>query len=318
MTATAIRTVIDGDVTTKVANLRVQDSGAPATPQACLMMLSGPLLGEIYPLLSGPLVLGRSEHADVQILVEGVSRQHARLLRDRGGWVVEDLGSRNGTLVNSEPVHRTLLRDGDKIQVGPSTVFKFALQDPIEEQFQRQMYESALRDGLTKVFNKRYFIERLRSEVAYALRHHCPLSLLMLDVDHFKQVNDGHGHPVGDMALQIIADSVRGTMRSEDVLARIGGEEFALICRGVPIAGAHVFAERIRQLIAYIAFRDPSTDEPVPLAVSIGVAQLRVQGPWDDGGPEPAETLVAQADLALYTAKDAGRNCVRVAGQPAC
>lgn len=167
-------TSLDPDVTTKIADLPVKYPVGHMAPQACLMMLSGPLLGEVYPLITGPLLLGRSEQADVQVLVEGVSRLHARLLRDRSDWVVEDLGSRNGTLVNGEPIHRTRLRDGDKIQVGPSTILKFALQDAIEEQFQRQMYESALRDGLTKVFNKRYFVERLRSEVAYALRHRCP------------------------------------------------------------------------------------------------------------------------------------------------
>src|SRR5690606_26447697 len=125
----------------------------------------------------------------------------------------------NGTFVNGQQVEAQLLKDGDKIQVGTTTILKFSYHDDLEEQFQRKMYEGALRDGLTKAFNKKYFEDRLQSEVAFALRHGTALSLIMLDLDLFKRINDTYGHLAGDYVLTTFSSSVISTIRKEDVFA---------------------------------------------------------------------------------------------------
>jgi two-component system, cell cycle response regulator len=164
------------------------------------------------------------------------------------------------------------------------------------------MYEAALRDGLTKAFNKSYFIERLESELAYAKRHRAPLSLVMFDVDHFKRVNDTYGHLAGDFVLARLGKVTAGAVRVEDVFARYGGEEFAIICRGVELSKAGIFAERLRVLVETTTFDHEGTY--LPITVSIGVS----------GYPElAAETgthLITGADEALYVAKRGGRNRV--------
>jgi two-component system cell cycle response regulator len=116
-----------------------------------------------------------------------------------------DLGSTNGTYLNGIKVNVATLQDGDKIQIGANTVVKFSIQDQLEEEYQRSIYESATRDGLTRIFNKKYFLDTLRKEFAYCLRHRVPLSLVMFDIDHFKKINDTFGHPAGDHVLQKVA-----------------------------------------------------------------------------------------------------------------
>jgi diguanylate cyclase (GGDEF)-like protein len=216
--------------------------------------------------------------------------------------VIEDLGSANGTIVNGERIMTVReLREGDKIHLGPTMVLKFTC-DSIEESFQRQMYDAALRDGLTKVFNKKYFLSRIETEVAYARRHANELSLVMIDVDHFKHVNDSFGHLAGDSVLVKLAKLGSAAIRVEDVFARYGGEEFAVLCRGVPRDGAAVVAERLRVIVEQTAF--DYAGRRMPITISLGVA----------GTPnnmfKTAADLVAAADEALYAAKRAGRNCV--------
>ena len=100
------------------------------------------------------------------------------------------------------------------------------------------MYESALRDGLTKVFNKKYFTDYLEKEFAFAARHGGPLALIFLDIDFFKKINDTHGHPAGDFVLAELSQMMADLLRTEDVLARFGGEEFTILCRGSDLSGA--------------------------------------------------------------------------------
>jgi PleD family two-component response regulator len=155
---------------------------------------------------------------------------HARLSVQGVEVYIEDLKSANGTQVNGEKVtSRVPLRDGDKITAGATTILKFTYGDDLEETFQRKLLEAAIRDGLTKAYNKQYFLERLDTEVAFAQRHKTSLSLLMLDVDHFKRINDTFGHPRGDEVLVKLAGVVHETIRKEDVFTRYGGEEFAIL-----------------------------------------------------------------------------------------
>ena len=135
---------------------------------------------------------------------------------------IVNLGSRNGTFVNGEPVSRETLRDGDKIQIGGTTILKFSYQDELDEALQRNLYESATRDPLTHAVNRRGFEEALAKEYAFARRHGRALSVLALDLDHFKRVNDTFGHPAGDYVLKRLADIITATIRVEDTFARTG------------------------------------------------------------------------------------------------
>ena len=164
------------------------------------------------------------------------------------------------------------------------------------------MYEVVYRDGLTEVFNRRYFEERLAAEIPYAIRHNRPLALLMMDLDHFKLVNDTHGHPVGDVVLKEFAELVTKITRADDVLVRFGGEEFAILCRHTDLMKASILGERIRHEVSQFLFAAPSA--PLHITVSVGVAAL------PDPNINSAEQMVVAADEVLYQAKDRGRNCV--------
>jgi diguanylate cyclase (GGDEF)-like protein len=250
-------------------------------------------------------VVGRSRSAQIRIVDEGVSRRHIAIGWDDGGrlWL-EDLHSRNGTLCNGKRVSRQPLQDGDKIQLGRNTMLRFTYLDEHDESYQRLMFDSALRDGLTRVFNKRYFTERLRAEFQFAKRHKQPLSILLLDLDYFKQVNDRHGHVVGDYVLTEFADSIQRRVRNEDVFARFGGEEFAIISRSADTESGYRFAERLRRIVEGLEIRYHS--RTIPLTLSVGVASLP---PVEAATPAD---LVMAADRALYRAKVTGRNRVVV------
>jgi diguanylate cyclase (GGDEF)-like protein len=165
------------------------------------------------------------------------------------------------------------------------------------------MYESALRDGLTKVYNKRYFTERITSEMRFAVRHKAMLALLLVDIDHFKKVNDTFGHLAGDRVLSAVATALQKSVRNEDVVARYGGEEFAVLLRATPIEHVRGTADRLRKLVESLAVDNEATD-PIRVTISIGMATF----------PEQAvttpEDLVEAADQALYRAKNGGRNRV--------
>jgi diguanylate cyclase (GGDEF)-like protein len=178
----------------------------------------------------------------------------------------------------------------------------FTYQDQVEESFQERMYDRVLRDELTKAFNRKYFLDRLETELAYARRHGSALSLLMFDIDHFKRVNDTYGHPAGDYVLARIAKLAGSTVRAEDVFARYGGEEFSILCRGVGLENAGVLGERLRALMEGSVFELDGAR--VPITISVGVA-AHPAIPVENG-----LQLIAAADEALYEAKRGGRNRV--------
>jgi diguanylate cyclase (GGDEF)-like protein len=280
----------------------VQHEPAGDRDRAYLIVLAGSNVGEMFKVTTSQIVLGRGQGADIQLLDEGISRRHARIRMDGADMVVEDLESRNGTFANGQRVGRHVLHDGDKIQVGSTTILKFTYHDHLDETFQRQMYESALRDGLTKAFNKKYFLDRIESEFRFAKRHRVPLSVILFDIDHFKKINDSAGHLAGDQVLAALARKVAETIRAEDVFARYGGEEFAVICRAIEMPGASAFAERLRVAVEKTEF--PFAGQLIPVTISLGVAGL----PQVDAS-EPFG-LISAADDALYKAKRDGRNRV--------
>src|ERR1700744_1106666 len=203
---------------TRVASLGELQQELKAKVQrdrAYLIVLAGSNVGEMYRVDEGETFLGRGQGATIRLTDDGISRKHARIVQQGGEVSIEDLKSSNGTIVNGAPVDTQLLKDGDKIRLGSTTILKFTYNDHLDESFQQQMYEAALRDGLTKAFNKKYFLDRLETEIAYARRHQAHLSLLMFDVDLFKRVNDNYGHLAGDYVLAKLAKVSNATVRTE-------------------------------------------------------------------------------------------------------
>jgi diguanylate cyclase (GGDEF)-like protein len=269
---------------------------------AYLVVLAGSNLGEMYKIDGPESVVGRAMNTQLRLNDDGISRRHCRVLSLGGRVIIEDLGSANGTVVNGELVQHQELKEGDKIRLGANTMLKFTYQDKLDETFQQQMYDAALRDGLTKAYNKKFFLDRLDTEFAYAKRHKTMLSLVMFDVDHFKRVNDNFGHLAGDAVLVHLSRITHTMIRAEDVAARYGGEEFAIICRGIPLLNAGVVGERMRAAVEQANF--DFQGKRLPITISVGVAALP-EAPV----ASPSE-LIGEADEALYEAKRSGRNRV--------
>jgi diguanylate cyclase (GGDEF)-like protein len=275
----------------------------------CLVVIAGAHLGEIFPVES-ELIVGRDVDASLRLAEdEGVSRRHARVTPLAEGALLTDLGSANGTFVDGERVQERVLKEGVKIRIGQTTVLKFARYDAVEEAAQRQLLESALRDGLTRAFNRRYFVQRLAAEVRFAERHEQPLALLMLDLDHFKELNDRWGHIAGDDVLRALVDVLHETLRAEDVLARYGGEEFAILARGIQRDNARALAERLRRVVE--AMKLSKDGNPLAVTVSIGISVFPSEDATAAVASEQAgQRLIELADAALYRAKRGGRNRV--------
>jgi len=285
-----------------IDKLRAELTRRSERDRAYLIVLAGADVGKMFKLGEGETVIGRSHRADIRIDDDSISRLHCKLSLLGTSVKIEDLGSSNGTVVNDGAgVSADSLRDGDKIRLGDTTILKFTFHDKLDESFQRKMYDAALRDPLTKCYNKKYFIDTLNTEVSYARRHKSTLSLIIFDLDHFKQVNDNYGHVAGDHVLIDIAALVHHMLRTEDVFARYGGEEFVIILRGIGLDDAGILAERVREAVAKHQFI--FGEQRLPVTVSIGVAQY-------DHATEDPLTLVEAADGALYAAKKAGRNRV--------
>ncbi len=169
------------------------------------------------------------------------------------------------------------------------------------QETKRQLEEISVRDGLTHLFNRRYLEECLYTEFDRVRRYGGRLSVILLDVDHFKDINDTYGHPTGDAVLIHLAGILRDNLRASDIAGRYGGEEFALVLPNTDLPGAATVTDRIRETIAERPARHGDT--VVPFTVSVGICGLT------DAVPDP-EALIKNADLALYSAKAGGRDCV--------
>jgi two-component system cell cycle response regulator len=296
--------VHDWDDTTSVADpASIKPPEASTRDKAYLIVLAGSNVGAMFKIEQDEITLGRAGGATIRLMDEGVSRIHCRIRLLDGMMFVEDMESRNGTFCNGEKIRSQPLQDGDKIQLGRTTILKFTYHDRLDETFQQQMLDSALRDGLTGAYNQRYFLDRMESELRFAVRHRTPLSLLLLDLDHFKAINDTHGHIVGDRMLKAFADTIHRNIRNEDVFARYGGEEFAIMTRAISRADVLRFAERLRLATANISVM--CDGKKVTVTCSIGVSTSP-----EDGAQTPME-FVKCADAALYKAKSSGRNRVQ-------
>ena len=268
---------------------------------AALVLIHGEDLGRKFDLVSEETLIGRSSKADIQVDQDSVSRHHAKIRVDGARITVEDMGSTNGTIVNDEHIEDTLrLRNGDLLKIG-RTIFKFIAGNNIEAAYHDEIYRMTTVDGLTQVFNRRYFEDAIERELSRSRRYTRPLSLVLLDIDHFKKINDTYGHLAGDAVLKEVALTVRGRTRREDVFARFGGEEFALLLPEVDQKGAGTLAEKARKLIEKHHFAFDGED--IVVTVSAGVATVQKKN-------ETPVELIRRADEKLYEAKTAGRNRV--------
>ena len=276
----------------------------PPSGDACLVNLHppGPDIGRRIPLVESQYIVGRDSEAGFVVSRSSVSRQHARLyVDDDGNWWVEDLNSTNGTFVNESRIHAQQLTDSDQVRFGDA-IYKFLSGSNIESAYHEAIHNMAIQDGMTGIHNKRFFLEFLEREIAVASRHGHPLTLVMFDVDHFKKVNDSHGHLAGDAVLKDLAGRIRPRIRREDLFARYGGEEFACVLPSTGLEGGIVFADHLRLIIAE---RPTIFDNlSISFTISLGVTTLLRETNVD------ATALIKRADERLYAAKHGGRNRV--------
>lgn len=294
----------DNEVTLQGSRHRQRESHPVYKP--LLICLEGPQRGIRFPLLGYEQVIGRGSQAEIRIEDEMISRRHA-LIRwhnyerphELPQCTCEDLGSRNGTELNGAPLlGPTCLRERDRILLG-TTVLGFFLRDADELELDRTLYELATKDALTSLDNRHQFNAILRHYLERVRRYNQSIALLMIDIDHFKRVNDTYGHTVGDIALKHVAQIIATSCRATEVCARWGGEEFAVLAPESDPQGAAILAERIRCRVAQTPIETVFT-EKIVLTVSIGGTMLR---PEDS----PEET-VRRGDRSLYIAKELGRN----------
>ena len=258
------------------------------------------LLGKRYVLDKSPIRIGRG--ADNQIVLEGdsVSRRHCHFDLRHGQWCIVDDGSTNGTFLNEEQVKGAgVLSNGDRVKVGP-TILKYLSGLDAEAKYHEEIYRMTIVDGLTQIHNKRYLFEALEKELIRARRYDRQLSLLIFDIDYFKNINDQYGHLAGDHVLRELARIVQERIRRDEVFARYGGEEFVIVLPETPLAGGVALAENLRGRVETHPFSFQG--ERIPVTISVGCAML--------GEEKAAADLIQRADDKLYEAKRGGRNRV--------
>ncbi len=273
-----------------------------ATGKAVLLVLAGARLGQRAVLDVKPVVLGRGSASDMVLASESVSRRHAVV-----EWVVDrhyivDLGSTNGLAVNDKRGPRHALKDGDRIALG-DVVMKYLSSSNLEAACHDLLQQLVTHDGLTGLLNRNQFDLELRAAAEHARATGMPLSLVLFDVDHFKAVNDQHGHMAGDAVLTRLANSLRPLVAAGCFLARVGGEEFALLCPETEAQQAQRYAEAFRVVVERL--RTMVDSRELKVTISLGVA-VSVEG---DASPQ---RLYEAADERLYAAKNDGRNCIRL------
>ncbi len=267
-----------------------------------LIVFVGQDSGNRYKIKQGTTTLGRSREADITLDDERISRIHCAVEWKGDKIFIEDRGSTNGTYVDSKKVNRAHLRRGAPLQIGQS-VMKVEFKNEAEIRLEDSLIQTASIDALTCTFNRQFFMKRANEEIAYARRHKKAVGFIMMDIDHFKQVNDTYGHQMGDTVLNQFAAIVSQVKRTEDIFARYGGEEFIIMPRGeIHKDGLYFQCERIREAVEKFEFR--FGEEQVRITVSLGFYLKEA-----DSTVELSLTgLISEADKALYLAKERGRN----------
>jgi two-component system cell cycle response regulator len=286
--------------TTITAVLPDQPELSKPSGRPSLIVFQGPQLGRRYYLDAPEHIIGRSESLAIQVDQDSVSRRHVAISIGDDRTLLRDLGSTNGTFVNDVRVKECEIRDGDIIRVG-QTVFKYFSGNSIEVAHHDELYRLTTTDSLTGAFNRGYFLDALSREWNRAARHDRPLSLVMLDIDHFKAINDRFGHLAGDHVLRELASIIGDDIRREDVFARYGGDEFALLLPETDRDGALRLCENLRTRIAGrpVIYGDCE----INFTISLGILTTEHEADIGDH-----TKLIAEADARLYQAKQDGRN----------
>jgi diguanylate cyclase (GGDEF)-like protein len=273
---------------------------------ACLVHIypTGPGMGSRYALTDQPIILGRAADCEVRIHDHSVSRRHARIQPGADGYYAVDLQSTNGTYVNDVPASMYKLKDGDYLRVG-NCIYRFLTGGNVEAEYHEEIYRLTIMDALTETYNKRYLLEFLDRELSRSSRYLRPLSVVMLDIDRFKAINDDLGHLGGDFTLRELAGRIKGSIRKEELFARYGGEEFAVVLPETHTSGALTLAERLVAEIGKTQFQ--FEDKSYTVTVSAGVGTTT-----GEADITPLD-LIRRADEMLYQAKREGRN--RACGQ---
>ncbi len=290
---------------TKVTRVTSLSSlAAEAHGERCLVQIYGPMLGKKFVLEKEETVIGRGESCEIVLELDNVSRRHCSFIQKEEVVSIRDNGSTNGTYLNNVEVRgETPLRSGDLVKVG-SAIFKYLFGGElgsIEAQYHEEIYRLTIIDGLTQVFNKRYLLEFLDREMARCLRHGRALSLVILDIDHFKAINDTYGHLAGDYVLREMAAALKSRIRKEECFARYGGEEFALVLPETGHENTVFLADKMRKIVEQHSF--VFEGKRIGVTFSGGVADL-------EPGHDSALAFIKAADARLYEAKHRGRNQV--------
>lgn len=292
----------------KDATVEVTVSGAlnealpqPST-QAMLVAISGPSLGQRVLLAEQPVEIGRGVRCTLVLDSDSVSRRHAIVEWTGDHHRIRDLGSTNGTYINEARVPSRELVDGDRIQIG-KVVLKFLAGGNIESAYHEEIQRLMRYDGLTGIPNRSFYEDGLRAALLRDRGEPMAISLIVFDLDHFKAINDRYGHVAGDAVLRQLAARVSDELAKDQLVARLGGEEFVILWPGAQLIEAQELAERVRKAIAREGYAFDKAS--IGVTVSLGVAERA------PGSKESAAAVYERADERLYMAKSAGRNCVR-------
>ena len=273
-----------------------------------LIRYVGQPIGELVPIPLDGLMIGRSADCGLSLPEAEVSRNHARITLALKGEAVtvnlQDQGSTNGTFVNGRRLGTEVreVQDGDVVRVG-AHAFKLKQLDEMERQYHQAVLAQTTVDPLTGVSNRATVLHHLEKHFELARRHRRPLTVILCDLDHFKQINDQHGHQAGDAVLQTFGIQLLGRLRGSDHVGRIGGEEFLVVLPETVAREAIGVADDLRLGMEEDPITLPGTGNVVRVTCSLGVAELR-------DTDADAGSLLARVDVALYRAKAAGRNRV--------
>jgi diguanylate cyclase (GGDEF)-like protein len=279
----------------------------PAASAIMLVIIAGNEadFGKHFILEKEQVLVGRESGNDIVIHDGRISKVHCVLSIAKGAGTgeriaIRDLETTNGTYVNGKSITQAELRAGDKFQIG-DTVLQLSYNDDIEKEFHRKLFDFAVRDALTGMYNKRFVLNEMENLMRIARRNGRIFCIIMVDIDDFKQINDRFGHPSGDEYLKQLAGLIRDSLRDQDIAGRIGGEEFLVILPETTIDGAFQLAVRIRKNVEEFVLYPQ--DKRIRTTISAGVCQF-------ESGIADVPEFLDMADQALYEAKKAEKNKV--------
>ncbi|MEM9533312.1 MAG: GGDEF domain-containing protein [Pseudomonadota bacterium] len=289
------------------------DFRASATAEPGLVIITGSSLGEYYPLADpAQIIVGRDKSCDIVLDRPSVSREHLKIQRRGSRVTIQDLGSKNGVQLDGQALGTgtATLQGGTLLRLGDATLKFLDGQSP-ESAYHARSYRLATRDPLTDLHNRLYFMDTLGRMLADWSRRGGTLALAVIDLDHFKRVNDDRGHEAGDRILQVTAQVLTRELRASDLIARIGGEEFAVAMADTRTGPAAEILTKInRRLLRGTAELTGGSG----IGFSAGVAGLPAEAPPNVRLKPLQRRLLRTADAAMYEAKDLGRGQVVVAG----